>query len=168
MNFNHHFSTRVICAGLLVWLLASSTSARLSQNEYRTYTNARFAYSISYPMKLLIAQPEAFNGDGRRFVSTDGKALLIVYGSHNALNEKLPDKFAEEANTTAEHPNRKVTYKVLRADWFVVSGVEGGKIFYQKTFLRGDIFKTFRIEYEEAQKAIYDPVTLRLQKSFKG
>jgi hypothetical protein len=112
---------------LAVWLVAiglAATSA--AQITYKTYSNARFEYSISYP-NLLVPQGEATNGDGQKFRSRDGRAELIVYGGHNALEKTLRDIYDDEVSATA-HPKRVVTYKVLRTDWFVVSGREGGKI----------------------------------------
>ena len=60
------------------------------------------------------------------------------------------------------------TYKRQKDNWFVVSGYIGPKIFYQKTFLSNDMFKTFYIEYPESQRSIYDPILSRLGSSFKG
>jgi hypothetical protein len=138
------------------------------QETYKTYTNARFAFSIAYPAHLLVPQGEATNGDGQRFISKDEQAVLLAYGSYNALDQTLNDIFKETSETSPAHPNRMVTYKALRADWFVVSGKEDGKIFYQKTLLKKAVLKTFRLEYRESQKATFDPVVARLEKSFRG
>jgi hypothetical protein len=56
----------------------------------------------------------------------------------------------------------------MRGNWFVVSSVRHGKVHYQKTTLRGDVFKTFLIEYDEGKRATYDSVTARISKSFVG
>jgi hypothetical protein len=50
----------------------------------------------------------------------------------------------------------------------VVSALVNGKIRYRKTMLRKDVLKTFEIEYDESQKATYDPVAARIAKSFVG
>lgn len=139
-----------------------------AQHQYRTYHNVRFDYSISYPADLLIPQGEPVNGDGQRFVSRDSRTELLVYGAYNSLEQTLRDVFEQESGRPAEHPNRVVTYKVLRDDWFVVSGAENGRIFYQKTMLRDSTFKTFRIEYDESQKRMFDPITAVIARSFKG
>jgi hypothetical protein len=153
---------------LVITTVAFLCSIVLAQHSYRTYTNARFAYSISYPSDLLRPQGEAANGDGQKFSARDGRAELIVYGSYKALDKTLKETFDEEANASADHPKRVVTYKVLRAGWFVVSGREAGKIFYQKTMLKGNTFKSFRIEYDQAQKAAFDPIVKVIEKSFRG
>lgn len=152
---------------LIIQLLAFSILFQ-TQPQLKTYQNARFDYSISYPAKILFPQGEATNGDGQRFLSKDGQAELIVYGSHNALDQTLKDVFLEEQRQTEEHPHRTVTYKLLKTDWFVVSGVDGETIFYQKTMLKHGIFKTFRITYPKTQKSTFDPITTVIAKSFRG
>lgn len=128
---------------------------------YKTYTNARYDYSISYPSSLLVAQGEADNGDGQAFRSKDGAAEMRVYGSQN-LGGGLAESYREAQS------GRDVSYKTMKGNWFVVSGRSGGKIFYQKTMLRGDVLKTFIIEYDESRKSIYDAVTARIARSFIG
>jgi hypothetical protein len=132
-----------------------------SRAAYRTYSNARYGFSISYPADLLVPQGESDNGDGQKFVSRDGSASLTAFGS-NRLDRSLQEEFR------SAQENRNVTYKVLRRDMFVVSGTENGKIFYQKTLLRGDVFKTFIIEYDESERGVYDTVTTRVARSFAG
>jgi hypothetical protein len=131
---------------------------------YRTYTNARYGYSIAYPVGLLVPQGEADNGDGQKFLSKDGRAMMLVFGS-NRLERSLEDEYR---SAQAGEGNRNVTYKVLKKDMFVVSGTENGKIFYQKTLLRGDVFKTFIIEYDESQRTTFDSITSRVARSFVG
>jgi hypothetical protein len=138
------------------------------RHEYRTYHNARFDYSISYPANLLIPQGKSVNGDGQRFLSRDGRTELMVYGAYNSLDQTLREVFEQESGRSTEHPNRVVTYKVLRDDWFVVSGTENARIFYQKTMLRNSTFKTFRIEYEKNEKQTFDSITAFIARSFKG
>jgi hypothetical protein len=128
---------------------------------YKTYTNARYGYSISYPASLLTPQGEADNGDGQAFRSKDGAAEMRVYGSQN-LGGGLAEAYAEA------QAGKAVTYKTMKGNWFVVSGRDGGKIFYRKTMFRDDVLKTFTIEYDESQKSTYDAVTARIARSFVG
>jgi hypothetical protein len=128
---------------------------------YRTYSNARYAFRIAYPLGILVPQGEPDNGDGQKFLSRDGSASLLAFGS-NRLDRSLQDEFQ------SAQENRAVTYKVLKRDMFVVSGTQNGKIFYQKTLLRGDTFKTFLIEYDEDKRATFDPITSRIASSFVG
>lgn len=127
---------------------------------YDTYCNSRFDYCVEYPT-ILAPQPEAENGDGRIFVSQNKKVTLFAWGS-NALDEDLESKL----ETTIR--NKKVVYKAVKKDWFIVSGYnKDGNIFYQKTILADGVFKTVLLEYPTAEKPTYDKVCEKLAKSFK-
>jgi hypothetical protein len=142
----------------------STASAKVT---YRTYTNARFGYSISYPVGILIPQGEPDNHDGQVFRSRDGHAEMRAFGRYNALNETLRSAFNSSV-AGEDSSGREVTYKLLKGNFYVVSGRQNGKIFYEKTFLKGDTFKTFMIEYDEQERATYDPITARIARSFVG
>ena len=143
----------------------SQTAFAIPQDNYQTYTNARFKYSISYPADLLIPQGESENGDGQVFREKSSSSVeMRVYGGYNVLNETLRSRYEK---LTREWSNG-VTYKVIRRDWFVVSAMVSGKIHYQKTIFRGNTFKTFQIEYDAVRGSTYNDLTDRIAKSFKG
>ena len=145
-------------------MAVGQTAFATPQSNYKTYTNARFKYSIGYPADLLIPQGEAENGDGQIFKEKDRSSVeMRVYGGYNVSNETLRSRYAELIRKW-----NNVTYKVIRRDWFVVSAMVNGKIHYQKTILRGDVFKTFEIEYDAVRGSTYNDVTDRIAKSFKG
>jgi hypothetical protein len=145
--------------------ISQTRFAASQQNNYQTYVNARFKYSITYPADLLIPQGEAENGDGQVFREKGASSVeMRVYGGHKILNETLRSRYAELVRKWSNG----VTYKVMRQDWFVVSAMVNGKIHYQKTILRGDTFKTFEIEYDAVRGSTYNDVTDRISKSFKG
>jgi len=141
---------------------ALSSSNVFAQGGYKTYSNARFGYSVSYPADILIPQGESDNSDGQIFRSKDNHAEMRVFGRYNVQNETLRSAFQ------AAQEGKSVTYKVLRGNFYVVSGHEGGKIFYEKTMLKGDTFKTFMIEYDERDASTYDAITARVARSFVG
>ncbi len=68
---------------------------------------------------------------------------------------------------TADAPGRKVTYKVLRPDFFVVTGEAGANTFYTR-MARGERgFKGFTITYPTALKARFDPIAIAIANSFE-
>lgn len=149
---------KVAFSVLFVLLLTVTGAAQ----TYRTYTNARFGYSISYPPSLLKPQGEAENGDGQIFLGKG--AEMRVFGSNMLLNETLPAEYEAIVNETGS----SVTYKILRNSFFVVSGKENGKIYYQKTMVNGDgAFITFMIEYDESRRSTYDAAVTKMVRSFK-
>ena len=143
--------------------------ALLAAEPFQTYSNPRFNYSIEYPSRLLIPRGDAPKGDGQIFASEDLQAQMIIYGTPNVAEQTIKDLFQQEAREVASPKiSKRVTYKRQKDNWFVISGYIGPKIFYQKTFLSNDMFKTFYIEYPEDQRGLYDPILSRLGKSFKG
>ncbi|MGB4336313.1 MAG: hypothetical protein WBJ41_15850 [Chromatiaceae bacterium] len=151
---------------LALFLLAPLAPAA---ENFQTYHNPRFDYAIEYPANLLIPQGEADNGDGQVFVSPDQQARFKIYGTHNVLEESIKDLFHKESQDVATGKiTKKVTYKRQKNNWFVISGYIGNKIFYQKTLLSNDQFKTFYMEYPETQRHLYDHILGRMASSFKG
>lgn len=144
-------------------LLVFLSSSVLAHSAMRQYCNARFAFCIDYPKNFIMqAAPE--NGDGRTFKSKDGTVKMLAYGSNNSLMEKLSTRFNAESSSS---DTRKVTYKLFKPDFFVISGVENKNVFYQKVLFKNDEYKTFLIIYPVTQKKIYDAVTAKIAASFK-
>ena len=158
--------TRLLLTALLI-LAGTGSAWPVNQVETYDYCNGRFAFSINIPKNIFLAQPESNNGDGRGFVSKDGSAKLSVYGWNNALSEKLIDIYMKETESGDQQDQRKITYKVIKENWFVVSGYEKDKIFYRKTFLVDDQFKTLIFTYSTSKKEIYEPLIAGFVNTFK-
>ena len=79
-----------LCVGLAV--AARQIVFATPQNDYKTYANARFKYSISYPADLLIPQGEAENGDGQVFREKSSSVEMRVYGGYNVSTEDWLDE----------------------------------------------------------------------------
>ncbi|MGN6768196.1 MAG: hypothetical protein ACTHJY_23900 [Rhizobiaceae bacterium] len=138
-----------------------------ADHRWNVYANARFGYEICYPADLLTAQPEADNGDGRKFTGTSG-AELAVWGGYNVLEQ---DADAIVADLPGE--NAVVGYRRDAKDWAVVSGEENGAIFYAKALLERnaaggiDALRAFRLTYPAGEAKTYDAVVARLAKCFR-
>ena len=130
---------------------------------FKHYCNARFAFCIDYP-SILLLQPPSDNGDGRTFKSKDGKVKMLAYGSNNSLMEKLETRFLAESTSS---DTRKVTYKFFKPNFFVISGIENKKAFFEKVLFKNDEYKTFLISYPTALKKTYDPIAAKIALSFK-
>jgi hypothetical protein len=147
---------------LLVLLLFVSSSV-LAQNVLKHYCNARFQFCIDYPSNFVMQSPPD-NDDGRTLKSKDGLVKMLVYGSNNSLMEKLETRFNAESTSS---DSRKVSYKLFKPDFFVISGIENNRVFYQKVLFKNDEYKTFLISYPTTLKKTYDPITAKIALSFK-
>ena len=97
---------------------------------YGCYTNHKYGYLVAWPVQYLTPMPESDAGDGRVFVSTDGKSELIAWGEYSDVLEQT---LAETYERALEQSGEQVTYKHFEKDYFVISGYKDGRIFYHKT-----------------------------------
>jgi hypothetical protein len=152
---------------LVSYVMLKNISAQESNADYhvwKSYANIRYHYAICYPEDLLIPQGESPNNDGQRFIAKDG-AQLLVFGQNNALAESLKDALADTESRLAG-PSGKVTYKVLKPHWFVVSGKSGQTVFYARTDYNRDQFKSFELTYNQSAAEVYEPLIRRLTTCF--
>lgn len=151
---------------VFLMLVCALTSAR-AEETYQTYYNARFGYSIVYPSSLLVPQREADNGDGRKFLSRDGRVKLTVYGVNNALNRTHAQEYAR-AQDAWNTDGAKITLSKLTPQHFALSGFIDNNIFYEKTVFRGDTFCTMIWEYPKELRQRVDTPLNRSFASFTG
>lgn len=114
-------------AGLL---LCASLGVAGAQEAYRTYRNARFGYEVRYPA-FLTMDPPPENGDGRMFHSSDGNIQLMVWGSLNALDETLQQRF-EARLQAAEDAGQKVTRRLLTDTYYEYATTRGRELVYER------------------------------------
>ncbi|TXD45760.1 hypothetical protein [Polaribacter sp. IC073] len=124
------------------------------------YCNERFSFCIEYP-KGFLPNGESGNGDGQSFYSKDRKTKISSWG-----NLVIEDFITLKSNFERDKKNKNITYSNKRENYYVISGIENGKIFYQKTLQKKinylgnnentDILITYKIEYPQSQKNEYD------------
>jgi hypothetical protein len=172
-----YLSALPLCIALTLATLSGTSGATNSKTEpghspvtsmlYKTYLNARFGYQINYPAQVLVAQGEPDNSDGQKFVAKTGDAQMSVWGNYKVdgdLDDEL--KMAKESDSK-NAPKKEVSYYAGGKNWFAISGTAGDKIFYQKTCLRGDTFRTVRFSYPQSAKAQFAPIVDKVVASFK-
>jgi len=148
--------TGFILLSSLPFALAQSTEV----STWKVYCNARFAYCLQYP-RTLIAQGEADNGDGQVFRSRDGRVELRAYGSLNAL-EQTPVQYLKAASQ-----GKRIKYTLEKPGFFVLSGLEGKNIVYQKTIYQRSQGKyvSLILSYPQSLRSSWDKAVGRLSKS---
>ncbi len=146
--------------------------------KYATYTNSRFSYSICYPQGIFIPQGESTNGDGQKFISNDGQATVLVYGSNAVagVNQTLQQELTlDEQYYQSQNPPATITNQSSNQNSFTLSAKSPTEIFYEKTLMQSDAytpqyydFKTFQIEYSPQSAATYAPIADSMAQCFSG
>jgi hypothetical protein len=73
--------------------------------------------------------------------------------------------FAETQSRLAGRSG-KITHKLLKSTWFVVTGFNGPIIFYAKTIYSDGQFKSFELICNRSSAAVYVPVVRRMNSCF--
>jgi hypothetical protein len=128
---------------------------------YNTYTNGRYGFTIDYPNQFDIGMPPA-NGDGLHFTSKDGKAELVAYGSNNVMDETAKSLYEAELADI-----KNVSYKFFKDNWFVLSWIENGTVYYERTIVGAGSMNSFIFSCPEEQLDQYYDVIEHISKSFK-
>lgn len=156
------------------------TAGAATRQDYLVYRNERFGFSIKYPVTFRLSDPPA-NGDGIGFIPPDGIGDFRAYAGFNAFGQTGQQMFEDAAREITE-AGGLVTYAILTATGFVVSGTIGDKIRYQHIVLsdaRGHsvaptapteavvVINSFWAEYPTSRKQEYDPVVAAMSRSLR-
>jgi peptidoglycan hydrolase-like protein with peptidoglycan-binding domain len=150
--------------------LASMTSAAQKARaavRFQTFTDDKTGVKIGAPLKILDKRVAGDSG-GVRLMKADGSITLDLT-STSGSDAKTGMLYAA---LIADAPGRKITLKVNRPDFFVVSGEEAGRKFYERmakaptgspdpSAIRG-----FRLVYPDSQSADFDRIGVAIADSF--
>lgn len=148
-------------------LLAFAWQAQ-AQLKLGTYSNTRFGYQFQYPTEIFSPLSEADNGE-LLFSARHGELRVSV--RLNVLGDKLKETFDSEIRRI-KGIKGKIDHRNLLESSYVISGRIGGKMFYQKTIIKGHdgdtaaTLATLRIEYVTYGSPAYGPVFERIGGSF--
>lgn len=131
--------------------------------NYVRYTNTPYGYSIAYPDTLLSPDEPVGEDRGTTFVSASGDVRMIIYAAERAGYETLDEQYA----SVVEDPEVRITYRARDESFYVVSGLGGEYVFYEKAVAGESMITTFRIRYPVAKKAYYDAVAALIAASFR-
>lgn len=161
-------SFRLAAAAVVLLQIPVAQSLDGSDPAWARYLNPRFHYGVSYPAAVLTPQGESENADGQSFASEARHAEMSAWGSFNAMDETIRSRFRDRSRShTEEEPDRRVTYRRVAGDWFVVSGFRGGRIFYEKTSLKGNVFISVELSYPAEDKGYWDSIVTAVSRSLR-
>lgn len=142
----------------------SAISKKYAPDEiinYNKYTNPRYGFTIEYPSAFTVNEV-ADNGDGAEIVN--GSVKIIVFGSNNIDNKSAKDVYEEEIKGELKE---KITYKIQKDDWFIISWKDGNIINYKKTAVGKGSVNTFIISYPEDENAAFAGIVYHISNTFK-
>jgi hypothetical protein len=135
--------------------------------RFQTFTDEKTGVKIGAPLKILDKRV-AIESGGVRLTKADGSITLDL-SSLTGSDAKMGMLYAA---LIAEASGKKISLKVSRPDFFVVSGEEAGRKFYQRMakapagWTDPSVIRGFRLVYPAAQSADYDRIGVAVADSF--
>ncbi len=133
---------------------------------WETYRSARFGYSLLFPASVLDRRSETPDGRGVELSSADGLVKLKALAADNADNVSLGDYRAAILRELSG--GSRISYGPMGQSWFVLSGVRGDSIYYQKVLFAcgGRVINAFALTYPEQQRREFDAIVTTIEKNF--
>ncbi|MBV8567768.1 MAG: peptidoglycan-binding protein, partial [Methylobacteriaceae bacterium] len=143
--------------------LAAAAKKAKEAVRFSTVTDDLTGVRFGLPLKLLTRR--SVSRGGTRFASVDDGTVVET----QVMREGDIDLAKLFERLKADGPDRKVTYKASRADWFVVSGEAGDKRFYtriaQGTGPKGAELRGYTLTYP-ASAPDFERISIAIANSF--
>jgi len=105
-------------------------------------------------------------GSGRRLQTADGRAEFLLYASANPDRE-TPRSYVRKFLAV---PQAKLDYRRITDRFFVVSGIEGGRVFYSRcNYPRGSAgpMHCIYLLYPQVETRAWDAIVTRISRSLR-
>jgi len=142
--------------------LAQAAEAARATAGFRLISDDKTGARIGIPERILPKRDAAPSGS--RWQSQDGKITLDT--SSSPPGETLEAVFEKATAATPNNPGRKITYKLLRPDFFVVTGETPTGKFYRRLAAGPTGLRGFSIGYEKALAGTVDKLVIAIAASF--
>lgn len=143
--------------------LARTAQVARDAAGFRVLADEKTGVQIGIPTKLL-PRRDVTPAGGSRWQSTDEKVTLDT--SASPPGEDLAALF-EKATAVSPNSPRKITYKLLRPDFFVVTGETPTGRFYRRLAAGPQGLRGFSIGYDKALAASVDKLVIAIAASFE-
>lgn len=156
-----------ILVSLLSLALTFTVVSLAGAQDWRTYSNPRYGFSLRYPSDIFAIERTAAAGDGELFVDKNGDARLLV---GTLINETgFTPRSYQTYVAQNSYADYRISYRRLGDTWFALSGESNGKIFYEKAMFscRGRLINSFALIYPSHQRRVFDRIVERVEDSFR-
>ncbi len=164
---------RALAGGAPVLLAAIATAAS-AQPVTETLVSPRWEVfsaaagtAVDYPSNIFTvdAGPSP-QGTGRRLQTDDGRAEFMLYVSANGDHDD-PRSYVRKYLAV---PKAQLDYTRITDRFFVVSGVQGGRVFYSRcNYPRGSSgpMHCIYLLYPQSETRVWDPIVTRISRSLR-
>ena len=141
--------------------LAESARTKQQNAEWRLITDSATGARLGLPGKF-VPQTEP-GGSGTRWHSSRGEVKIETF---RATGTTLQAAYEQARKQPA---NREPDYQVLRPDFFVVAGMQGGvKKFYVRGEIKNDEVRGITILWDKAMEGLFDHIAVAMSNAFVG
>jgi hypothetical protein len=143
--------------------LAESARTKREAAGWRVVDDRATGARLGVPGKL--APQAAPSGSGTRWQSSRGELQVETFriGAPGVTLASVFDRMKKEP------ANRRPEYQVLKPDFFVVSGMQGGvKKFYVRGQIKGEEVRGVTILYDKALETTVDRIVVAVSNAFAG
>jgi hypothetical protein len=148
---------------------SSEPADSTTDSQLTRITNTRYGFSALIPPNVFPIPQATFAADRQTFRSYDGRADLTFYVEPNSSPRHLRASYEQwAAEHTKAEPDKIVDYKVIRDNWFVVSGQKGGRGFYLKAVAKRDILQFMYLDCDANRYPVNGTMLKAMSRAFDG
>lgn len=156
---------RLIAATLLASVFPALCPALAGAQEkgWQRYVIAETGANVDLPTAIFSNNAgKSDTGYGTRFLTADGRANLTVRSVRNDSND-TPATFLAKMR-----PPRDIVYRRVTPNFFVVSSIRNGLIWYNRCNFSGPSVTCVLINYPATEKKAWDSVVTRISRSLSS
>ena len=143
--------------------LAQAAQGARDAAGFRLVADDKTGVRLGVPARILPRRD--VSPSGSRWQSEDGKVTLDT--SAVPAGETLEAVFEKATAPTPNNPTRKITYKLLRPDFFVITGETPTGKFYRRLAAGPAGLRGFSIGYDKALSGTIDRLVIAIASSFE-
>jgi hypothetical protein len=135
--------------------------------SWARYRNARFGFALRYPADIFVLEPVSSDELVRHFRSRDGRATLRIVATPNVAGRTLAQY--RTALIQERYGKAKFDYAPQRDTWFVLSGVAGDDIFYERVTFACDrrSLHGWMLVFPSSERLLYEPIIEEMHRTYR-
>lgn len=153
-------------------LIAPTQAAPVENSDaappgWMTYRNQRFGFSLSVPADVFVEGEARNKEQGSVWISHDRQARLLAVATRNETGETVQSYRAFRIQNS--YKGAAFDYMPHRDNWFVLSGVQGGQVFYERILFAcdGRYIYGWQMRYPIARKRFYDRLVEQVHRGYE-